>query len=409
MTDIEKSQNISTAWIPGENLLSHEFQDIHVATPSKEQITNYFQNLSHNLFDLNQFQIYWSTISRYNFEEDALILFLRNSAGTLASQKSDAKKDAIDFLANRNNISAVLQNTTIRNLHVTPSSLAEIIWSFAKLGIRPDEVFLEKFYTRCQKKMRYNSPWEIANIGWGLAKLGLNPPDDFITEWTYQTERKFKYFSRKLKPILLWSMAALSSITGHDILTEKALEFLSDKRIPTTDLSENMISQFKLAALWFGNSSFSQYKCHSTEGISNFERNLRKAFISSGAIVLSTEDSYLAELDRNPDIYIFDRKKDIMIEYDGPYHFVQDLDGNLYYDGGTKLQNALMGKLYPEHLVIRLNYLDGEHIRFNSNMDVLVEKLTAHFSATQPGVYETCIEEEQLSLIPVLHTLPAPA
>jgi len=110
--------------------------------------------------------------------------------------------------------------------------LANMIWALAKLEIRPDEAFLQTWYSAFRKHMHKrifllekqthgqeftNSDLSLAmsNSIWAFAKFGTVPEESFLDEWFTLGEHLVAEWNPQMLSNTLWSLAKLR-VFPHD-------------------------------------------------------------------------------------------------------------------------------------------------------------------------------------------------
>ena len=104
--------------------------------------------------------------------------------------------------------------------------------------------------------------------------------------------------------------------------------------------------------------------------------------------------------------------REILLELDGYDHFIADAEGyTTGYNGNTLLQSALMAKLKPDAVVVRLRFAEG-NIILDANDPALLRGLMDMAVKAGPGVYETCRDDQDRILLkphlPLPHFATAP-
>ncbi len=284
--------------------------------------------------------------------------------------------------------------------------LASSLLCFAARNVRPDQDFLDMWTARAETITRSFRLTDLANSMSAFAMLGLTPDPEFAKQWFIQLKKKLRGFEFDIQDLNrgVKAMGILSCCTGDD-LYEMAYDLLEQKIEECGQVNHAHRAQI-FPALWFDRPTHHNFQQNEKEVASPDELNLKQAFEKAGVAI--SQDVLLPKLGRNADIRLTVNDRDIMVEYDGLNHFVEDMDGNLFYDGESRMQNALIAKLYPDTVMVRISSIDAMVIRNQAGDDEIARQLTEAFTDVAPGVYETTIENDRLALIPVLRQLDGP-
>lgn len=279
--------------------------------------------------------------------------------------------------------------------------------NFARNKIRPGEEFLQAWTDQANRLLKNGeniAPQDLTSSLRSFAYLGLNPGSEFIENWAFTAARRLGSFNQSNLAPTLWSVAVLSASTGDPLLPHAA-EFLFGRLEDILKSPSEMDkSQINLAALWFDYPEFRYSGIAHNENSSWIENKLCRMFEEAGITLC---DPSLPELSRKADAALIQDGRKIIMEYDGPDHFVFDKEGYQYYDGGTRLQSALVAKLEPRAVVMRLDY-DSVDCMFTRPPASFLKQLKEHYKWATSGVYESTIENDRLNFVSVLKTLDGP-
>lgn len=140
----------------------------------------------------------------------------------------------------------------------------------------------------------------------------------------------------------------------------------------------------------------------SPETASRTEAEFLKKLENVGA-VRSPKAEYIPSMRHNIDLGVFWKGRTILIEVDGPYHYIQKAQkGHLAlsgYDGGTIMQSAILKASMPEDVIVRVDFRDFEEL-------LLEQKAIRNFLdkcvAMPSGVYQTKPNEFGLAISNIL-------
>jgi hypothetical protein len=261
-------------------------------------------------------------------------------------------------------------------------SLSNLIGAFYALRVRPPENFLESWAKRVPSQLKPENCLSLQEITTALAGLAIYPDEKVSKALVSGTEELGK--SLKQRDILeyLYRLAVLDSLcldAGQESLKRTIQDFVqmvasrvliatNGKGAPALSTPER--AQLLTVLQWFSEEPIKGIEAPYENGTSSAsEGRLRKSFEAAGA---SPQASFTCSQTGHK----FDlamrfgarAQRSVLIEYDGPCHFVRGVNGEAFYDGNTILQTRLHGKILPEEIIIRVPYFVHGNQKENKQM-----------------------------------------
>ncbi|KAA8491739.1 hypothetical protein FVE85_8221 [Porphyridium purpureum] len=87
--------------------------------------------------------------------------------------------------------------------------LANVIWSFARFGIRPRAEVLDDWCSACEAHMTAMNSLELAQIIWACAKLELNLPGTLRQSWTCHFQEVAHQLQAQHLSMTMWAFAVM--------------------------------------------------------------------------------------------------------------------------------------------------------------------------------------------------------
>jgi hypothetical protein len=203
----------------------------------------------------------------------------------------------------------------------------------------------------------------FANAFSAFAKLGIPPCQEFlggIESLFFQTHAIKSNIEDYCK--VAWSLAVFDSFENdqkykdlHDILKTKI------HINPIWHINNVSTHRLATANLWFNHSDSENIFVENSCTISKFEKKLSTLFNEAG-FSPCPEKLYIPALNRPVDDCIMVGDQEILIEADGPYHYLSKLseDRKDYicagYNGSTYLQTGLLKLLKKDSYLLRVDY-----------------------------------------------------
>eukprot|EP00877_Chromochloris_zofingiensis_P010375 jgi/Chrzof1/5591/Cz16g08120.t1 len=136
---------------------------------------------------------------------------------------------------------ALLHTALSHTCHHIPSlhgaSLANIIWSYAALGIDPDQDWLSCFCAASLGKLQSLNPHQQATILWSLGKLGYRAPSEYIQQLLAGLKASYTLLEPSELTNIVWALAKLGYrpsktwLRSYFTHTTKQLKRLSHHRL----------------------------------------------------------------------------------------------------------------------------------------------------------------------------------
>ncbi len=374
----------------------------------RQDILSYFSAQNNRPFTLNEFSFYWEQIETLNLSPKEAVNILRFVAGNISNHHI-ATRDIYNYLTRDKRINVWIEAVRGKLHDFKPIDISDTSKHFGKLAILPDISFLQELKNCAIEKMPHSNSIDVSNLLWGFARLGVHPGDDLMDlSMKNLLLNKFKNKKNTMHDIgpAAWAIAIISALkNSRDMKTGMHILMAQHRNDPLNNIAN---TQIDMAALWFGLPEFRKHSIHTREHASYWERQLHDSFLNNKFTLNSEKNSYIPELWRKADFRLSHNDRDIMIEADGPAHFVYDVENSrLRYDGPTYFSNAAIEWLYPDTSVIRLRYDDCETL----GTDTIAPRIKRLFNKLAPGTHVTSVNRVGLKLQPmdrIIELAPAP-
>lgn len=232
------------------------------------------------------------------------------------------------------------------------------IWGFGKIGLQPDMDYFKKWNSRAIPTLNLADEVDIANSMWAQAVLCLKPFDKYMAALTKRLDHVLPKMSSDTAATLLWSLAVIDSMypnPAHAPLAKRVLKrFNSFGTRVSNDRNIEELSMVRDACLWFGFNNNHGQPVNQGNRRSQLERDVMAALNRAGMTKLDPRYRQFAQLGKVADGAIDVGGTIINIEVDGYTHLIRGSDGQFAFDGKTRFQTALMNKIHPERLIVRL-------------------------------------------------------
>lgn len=295
-------------------------------------------------------------------------------------------------------------------------SLSNLMGAFYALRVRPPENFMRSWAQRVPSQLKLDRYVNLHEITTALAGLAIYPDEKVSKVLVSGTEELGR--SLRQRDILgyLYRLAVLDSLcldAGQTSLKETVQELgqwvASSVLIATNDKGAPALStpeqrQLLTVLQWFSEEPIKGIEAPCENGTSSAsEGGLRKSFEAAGA---SSQAPFICSQTGHK----FDlamrfgarAQRSVLIEYDGPYHFVRGVNGEVFYDGNTIFQTRLHGKILPEEIIIRVPYFVHESQKENGRM---WNRASEGIQEALPGIY---LLEETGGLTPFCDVIQKP-
>ncbi len=157
-------------------------------------------------------------------------------------------------------------------------------------------------------------------------------------------------------------------------------------------------SKFLDSDLWFHGYSDIQSPNRQNSLISTSEVSIRDTFNRAGLEAYKLSVAPIERLPQAVDFVLSDSETDILVEIDGPTHFLKARHSNgvkaLPYDGKTLFRSSLMHKQSPDSTILRIDYkICNSLLECRKEAQFHFCQKLFHAAASQnPGVYRTSLE-----------------
>ncbi|PZP54852.1 MAG: hypothetical protein DI586_08660 [Micavibrio aeruginosavorus] len=396
MAEIRKDMPLATRQpVTGNN--SSDFN-----APAKKTIINYFKNGYRR--EAYRMPFYWNAIKHHDFITHELtgLLFPIAEGRFSRLPKVQAVINRPDFF-----------HVWFDKLYAAdmPSSLSfvKILSSFDQMAVKPEQAFIDMLSNEIDFEKL--SPRGLNDFIVATARINLPVEKDVLKKWILALGGKLEKYNNADMAICIWSLAAIDARIRNPELRDVARILL--ERYDPSSSTNHELSQINAAALWFQFPEYQSFSYTSDNIQSELEQNVRNAFARAGNEIFPADRHFLPALQRFVDIRMLSNGKHVVAEVDGPRHFIRNLDTNEFeFNGSTILQTAILGRLVPDAVIVRANYLHKEALRLAlgtaTASNEFARHLTDEFSRVKPGQYKTDIAGTRVSLKPFFDSASLP-
>ncbi len=351
----------------------------------------YFFTLDENRFDIGNFKRCWHAVDGMDFDPKSLSIIARRAARTFSMLPVESQRHLQDFLAADDTLDIWARQVCARIESFNPANTAHALWSFAKFRIMPGLDTLSLLRDRAQDLMPRFTNIDISTTLHAFSTLAVYPGHDFMDDCKHRLMEILHTLNRRDLAIMSWSMALFSSFDKTADLKDIAQALMAQTvGHPLRDADK---LQIDMAALWFNLPQYRQTGITTHHSKSRWEYLIGDRLRLNGVRMDGEADHYIPELYRNVDFRTTQNGRDIIIETDGPYHFIRDSGTDeFFYSGPSHFQNAVFNRIYPESSVLRLRVTDSLHAGHDRSALALQE----HFKTVAPGIYVSDIKEGRL-------------
>ncbi len=261
-------------------------------------------------------------------------------------------------------------------------SLSNLMGAFYALRVRPPENFLESWAKRVPSQLKPENYVSLQEITTALAGLAIYPDEKVSKALVSGTEELGRSLRQRDVLEYLYRLAVLDSLcldagqTSLKTAAQDLAHLVASRVLSTTNgkgasaLSTPERRQLLTVLEWFSEEPIKGIEAPYENGTSSAsEGGLRKSFEAAGA-------SPLVPFTCSQTGHKFDlamkfgarAQRSVLIEYDGPCHFVRGVKGDVFYDGNTILQTRLHGKTLPEEVIVRVPYFVHGNQKENDQM-----------------------------------------
>lgn len=257
----------------------------------------------------------------------------------------------------------------------------------------------------------------LARMIWDMCGINIWPGEDFIGQWkdaadqflsNEATERFRDIDLSKIMHGLCTIDGQVDDIDLNILITEIAQEWEN-----IDDPAPHTIQSYFDACLWTGREPQVKILSYSHHDKSKAEQKL-------GNLLGKIDDVkfYPDEGDNNPDNHVISshpvdlpfewRGHKILMEYDGPTHFIRppetydDNDQNVVFNGATAFRTNLLSQCNPDAYVVRFPYSEDDWLSENckKNKDKLyeLECMLHDLTDREPGCYVATSDSGSLSV-----------
>ncbi|MCE3254897.1 MAG: repeat-containing protein 04 [Rickettsiaceae bacterium] len=276
----------------------------------------------------------------------------------------------------------IWESATIKKIsEFSPQDLVDIIHGFSTLAIEPSSEFIEAFEAEFIKKIEEFSFQELAVITHGFAKLGIKPSSEFIKGLENRIIKKNEKFNLRYLTSLIHTFAILkvmdcaisedctniliASLNGKSLnpINQHQL-FLASKIFPTYPQLEKM-----------GRVAISPENKESS-----LQKSVCRALKRKLGKCIKIKEEEICEALRSPiDITLnfsalTGEPKTLLVQVDGPHHYVKNPAGDEHLNGNSLLQNAILEQAGLEY--IRIPYKDV-NLNIHDAVQPVLEKIKA--------------------------------
>lgn len=375
---------------------------------SKTELMNYFKGLegfkSHREF-ATEFLPRWQSLEEIDLSQDKLAAALLFTSSAICSWNTPLSIRGA-FL--KDDFFAPWYERAARFDHLNPAFLSSTLTSFANMGILPHSEFMSLWQDNAIEQLADFGTEELISSMQGFAKLGLLPPRRFTENVIRLIGERMEELSSDQLTRLSRGLAIFYAISGKNEFRDVSAIFL--EKAETENLDRKNISRNNHVRILLDMPLIPHGVSNDSPSLT--EELMEREFISQGFPLMDKAAHFIPQLNRKVDFIFAGKSRKIILEMDGPAHFIRnDETGTVHFNGSTQFQTALLNKVFPDDVIIRLNYLDV--IAFKAareqhaldNID-LIERLGTLFKDAAPGMHQSCFENGRLQLKPMFGHAP---
>jgi|GEM_PF-5307842 len=240
----------------------------------------------------------------------------------------------------------------------TARDLDSVLWSLASIGIQPNARLMENWSRVAATELHNADHIEMTNTLWSHAALALSPTKPVIDAWGRAFNKNLPNLSARHTATTMWALAVLDSIAPNPTYAHYARacfnHFKGMNIRTTTPENSKDLAQMRDATLWFGfeNNFPLPYQRGNTS--SSLERDLHCIFKDAAMHEMGRETTRISRLDKQTDFALKTDTGVVHVEADGWTHLIRGADGQMCYNGQTLFQTALMRKVCPNRVLVRI-------------------------------------------------------
>ena len=295
-------------------------------------------------------------------------------------------------------------------------SLSNLMGAFYALRVLPPQDFIQSWVEKISSQLKPENHISLQEIATALAGLAIYPDEKVSKALVAGTEAVGKLLRQRDMLEYLYRLTILDSLSldaQKDSLRKSSKEhsqWVASNVLSAADgkgglaLSVSERRQLLTALQWFSEEPINGIVApYENAKSSASEDGLRKSFEAAGA-------SLQASFTCSKTGHKFDlamkfgawAQQPVLIEYDGPCHFVRGVKGDVFYDGNTILQTRLHRKILPEDVIVRVPYFVHESQKENGRM---WHRASEAIENAPPGIY---LLEETGELTPFCEVIQKP-
>lgn len=262
-----------------------------------------------------------------------------------------------------------------------PRIIANIFCSCAALSLCPPISFLSDSCDEAEKIMPAFDAKYLTDIAYAAAVLSVAPEPSFMAKLADETNAKAAGFTPELKVRMLWALAAFSVFTT---LPDSSHSFIRDAmELDPALLTTKGRYALAVARLRFDPENAARIALPPEENIVSADERRFAVRLKSAGFAFSDHERFFRSLHKDIDYVVKAGDRTVLIEFDGPYHFIHDLEGNpAHFSGKSRLMAAVMQSRRPESVVLRLPCWAADTIGAKQ-----LRTLRTELEMTEPGVY----------------------
>lgn len=369
-------------------------------------LTAFFESIEHQetQFTFPLFQKHWNALADIQCTPEQLSIIISKATAAIKRLQETDPELAKNYLSEiMFRLELWEDQATAAIPKMDPFDIAQCLWAYKELDVNPRDDFIDKWYEygnvekilqggpeehrivralissahiRWKPSDSLWSKWNPKALAhadnfshiqtsfflWPYARFGSEPIAELKEKWMNRLDHLLATEPETFRPTdlanILGAAAALHAITGKENYKEVA-----QKVNPLIDGSKCNIPQLRqigLARLWFDWENDAPMP-DSDQRSSKREIRLRGIFTASG-FNPKQDDATLDDLHHKPDIHLEHQGQDIILEVDGPTHFLEvmnEITGQrdpAGFTGRTLFMSALINKLAANAILIRLPY-----------------------------------------------------
>ncbi len=256
------------------------------------------------------------------------------------------------------------------------------------------------------------NPQDLSTSLSAYASLGIVPSAAFLKGWEKQTIAQMDKFNPQDLSTSLWAAAAIDSFSSENHTLKSFYRVLTPYIQNIDDFGDISKRQIRDADMWFSGDSNINTPLQ-REIRSSLEEGLLFAFIKAG---YNTDDgsSLVSRFKQSIDFKVSKKNSSILVEVDGPTHYVRNQSGGIRHNGTTLFRSALLNKFAKDEIIVRVGYPELVRVLKDKNdkngvfRNIFCKAVFDKFVGESPGVYSFELAGSDFKVIDLLKVNDSP-